>query len=291
MRIFITGLTGTLGTALANYHHGQGDQVWGCSRSESRAVEWLRKYSHLGTLFLQCVSNILQKTDIGRLLPSMDRVYHCAAMKHVNLCEEQPEIALVQNVAFTNAVAVACADNKVPVVFASSDKACMSQGVYGATKLIGERIVLKYGGSVVRLVNLIGSSGSVFDVWKKQVEDGKPITITDPEMTRYFMPVRTAAQFMAEHSVPGRVVIPYCRSVRMGNIAYAMGWDNKTSIGLRPGEVRHQWLIAAGETVEIDSYKHTLGQGTTWAKGKSSEDGPFWDVKELLAEVNANDRI
>jgi UDP-N-acetylglucosamine 4,6-dehydratase len=287
MRVFITGLSGSLGTALANYHHSLGDQVWGCSRNESKGVEWIRQNGHLGTLFLSCVKEFDNKSDMSRILPTMDRLYHCAAMKHVNLCEESPFEASIQNIAYTASVVEACKDEGVPVVFASTDKACMSQGVYGATKLIGERIVLKYGGSVVRLVNLISSSGSVFDLWKRQQSEGKPITITDPDMTRYFMPVRVAAQFMAERAMPGNVVIPHCRSIEMGNIAYAMGWDNKTTTGLRPGESLHQWLIAPGGRAEVNLHCYILDQGTTWFKGRSSEEGPFWDISELLAEIRS----
>jgi FlaA1/EpsC-like NDP-sugar epimerase len=216
----------------------------------------------------------------------MDRMYHCAAMKHVNLCEESPHEAALQNVAYTEAVALTCIEHNVPMVFASTDKACMSQGVYGATKLIAERIVLKYGGSVVRLVNLIGSSGSVFQVWKQQIKEGKPITITDPEMTRYFMPVHTATQFMAEHSMPGKVVIPYCQSVKMGSVANAMGCNNVSVIGFRPGEVCHQWLVSPGEVAQNSLHKIILSQGERWGKGLSSESGPFWNMSELLSEVN-----
>lgn len=295
MRVYITGITGTLGTALTKYHHSKGDQVWGCARNESKAVEWLRQYGNMATLYLQCVSNLLQKTDSGRVLPTMDRVYHCAAMKHVDLCEQQPEVALVQNIAFTNAVAVACAEYKVPLIFASTDKACQSQGVYGATKLIAERIVLKNGGAVVRLVNLIGSSGSVFQVWQQQVKVGKPLTITDPDMTRYFMPVRFAADFMANCAIPGKVVIPCCRSVRMGDVAYTLAHPHTERvkvIGTRPGETKQQWLVPPGGSAKVEEcFRYILNEGSTFLNGKNSDEGPFWDIQELLSEASSNEAL
>jgi UDP-N-acetylglucosamine 4,6-dehydratase len=293
MRVFITGITGTLGTALTEYHHGKGDQVWGCARNESRAVEWLRKHGKKATLFVQCATSLsLNSTDSYRALQTMDRVYHCAAMKHVDLCEKQPIDAVWNNLGVTDHVVTACYHASVPLVFASTDKACHSQGVYGATKLIAERMVLREGGSVVRLVNLIGSSGSVFPLWQKQVKEGKPLTITDPDMTRYFMPVRTAAQFMAENALAGKVVIPYCRSVRMGDVVTALvanlsGKDNVTKTGSRPGESRQQWLIAPGDTARPTDHAYVLGEGSVWTNGKNSDEGPWWDVSELLQEAIA----
>lgn len=292
MRVFITGITGTLGTALANLHHSGGDRVWGCARNESKAWEWSRVNPRDITLFVADAFSLTNPhSDCGRLLHSMDRVYHCAAMKHVDVCEKQPPEACWENVELTDNVSSVCEGAKVPLVFISSDKACLPQGVYGATKLIAERCVLQRGGAVVRLGNLIGSSGSVFKVWKDAVEKGEPIKLTDPDMTRYFIPVEDAARFVADNFVAGVVSIPDpMKAARMGDVARRLldvcdNWKkNQTEvIGRREGETLHQWLVAPGERATRDAGAVMLtGDGETYWHGMTSESAPMWDVDQLL---------
>lgn len=264
MRVFITGITGSLGTAIAHLHHDRGDKVHGCARDEDRGLRWHREHPGMGHLILaDCATIGDRMTRAGRLLPTMDRLYHCAALKHVDACEADPVEAFTQNVIATARVAGACRVAGVPVVFASTDKAYQPANVYGATKLIAERIVLGEGGAVVRFGNLIGSSGSVFRLWAEAVERGEPIRLTDPEMTRYFIPVREAARFMADQAVTGEIAIPFdMRAVRMGDVAAAIGGRVEV-IGTRPGETMHQEL----------------------ADRVSSETAWRWDVGELLAEA------
>lgn len=288
MRVFITGLSGSLGTALAALHHSRGDTVWGCARSEATAVRWLADHWHLATLYVCDAADLAKRcTDAARLLPSMDRVYHCAAMKHVDLCEQQPEEATYQNVVLAGLVAGACHDAGVPLVFAGTDKACMPSGVYGATKLIAERITMRLGGAVVRLGNLVGSSGSVFARWREQAARGAAITLTDPDMTRYFIGVDEAARFMADLCRPECVTIPRgMKAVRMGDVARVVSrGDEVRVIGRRPGESLHQWLISPDEAFHADPERFVLdGEGSRChAGGISSQDAPPWDVGELLA--------
>lgn len=288
MRVFITGLTGTLGTAIARLHHSRGHQVWGCARNETQAVSWLKDNYRLGTLFIGSADNLCDpRTDMGRLLPTMDKVYHCAAMKHVDLCEQSPVEAMMQNAALTCEVSTACLEHGVPLVFASSDKACLPQSVYGASKLVAERMVVSTSGVAVRLVNLIGSSGSVFSKWHEATMEGLPITLTDPEMTRYFMTVEEAADFMTAPHEEGYVSLPLtARSVRMGDVAHTL---TRHSGGIeitqpRKGETLHQWLIAPGDCIRYTSNSIVLdNSGTILREGMcSSDSGLRWDINELL---------
>jgi FlaA1/EpsC-like NDP-sugar epimerase len=284
VRIFITGMSGTLGSALAKLHYSRGDQVWGCSRSESRAVEWLASNSHLATLFLTDASALANTgSDVGRLLPSMDRVYHTAAMKHVDRCEQQPIEAFEQNTTLTEIASDACRATKVEMVLISSDKACNATNVYGASKLLAERIAIRDGHSVIRLGNLVGSSGSVFSFWRDAVKKREPIKVTDPEMTRFFIGVDDAAKFVADNCWKGRVAIPNpLLAVRMGDVANAIGGSNVQVIGPRPGETRHQWLVAPGES--FDRHKAiVLGKGDVSERGICSETAERWKVVDLLS--------
>lgn len=288
MKVFITGITGTLGTALTQLHVERGDTVLGCARNESKAVEWIRQHGKYATFFLCSASSFsFDDTDLHRLGDSIDLLYHCAAMKHVDLCEEQPLQAFQQNVLITQMVTQWCHTNGVPCTFISSDKASLPTGVYGCTKLLGEKIALKYGAAAVRLGNLIASSGSVFQTWKAQRDRGEPITLTHPDMTRFFIPVREAVRFIADESIPGRVVCPRMMSATMGQIARTIGSDVKV-IGMRPGETVDQYLIAPGDRGYFDmkgkKYVLEADGRDTFHHGVNSLHAAKWDTQELLRE-------
>jgi UDP-N-acetylglucosamine 4,6-dehydratase/5-epimerase len=288
MRVFISGIAGSLGTGLASLHHSRGDQVWGCSRNESRAVEWLADHPRIATVYVTDARDLASwNTDCGRLLPSMDRLYHLAAQKHVDICEQQPFEACRQNLDLTMFVACACEQFAVPLVLASSDKACLPQGVYGASKLLAERIVLRHGGAVVRLGNIIGSSSSVFAFWQAAVTRGERIKLTDPEMTRYFLPLADAAAFMADRHVTGYVAIPDpLRAIAMGDVATAMAGDRVDIVGPRSGETQHQWLVAPGERIRQEKGRIILdSDGIVATKGLCSATAARWEIEKLLWEV------
>lgn len=277
MKVFITGMTGTLGTALAQLHAERGDEVVGCARDEDRCLRWRREHNTTkAVLIIGDARDILAKTtEMGKELGSCHRLYHCAALKHVDVCENDPVQAVLQNVNVTSVVAAACREAKVSMVLASSDKAFKPAGVYGATKLIAERIVLREGGAVVRLGNLIGSSGSVFKLWAEAVAKGELIKLTDPCMTRFFLSVREAASFMANDAIPGQMRWPGgMMSARMGDVADGVSCADPLVVGLRPGETMHQEI----------------------AEGVSSEHALRWNIEELLKEsggkeMNALDMI
>lgn len=287
MRVFLTGVTGTLGSAIADFHLEQGDQVFGCARNESKAVDWLARYGKRATLFLGDYTALSDPTsDMHRTMVNCGRLYHCAAMKHVDLCEQNPDEAFRQNVVGTNALALTCQREGVPFVFISSDKACLPQSVYGATKLLGETIAVRHGGAAVRLGNLVGSSGSVFELWKKQAAKGEAIRVTDPEMTRYFIAVEDAAEFCATQTLFGKVVAPAdMKAVRLGAVAMEVATGRSFMVvGRRPGETKHQWLIAPGDLVACGLEQHAIviGEGSAIPDGENSETADQWDVDDLL---------
>ncbi len=294
MKVFITGLTGTLGTAIAQLHKERGDAVWGCARSESRAVAWLAANPELALLHLADAGSLATpRSPCGRLLPMMDRVYHCAAMKHVDLCEAHPAEALQQNVSLSSTLAIACNQAGVALTFISSDKACLPGGVYGLTKLLAERMVVREGGAAVRLGNLIGSSGSVFSLWNAAVAEGKPVKVTDRTMTRYFIGVSDAAEFLVNEVISGKVVIPWPMKVgQMGTLADAIAGDKipVVEVGRRPGETKHQWLVSPDEgynlvacTSKIGSNKILLTDShQSNGDGIHSSNGVRWKPVDLL---------
>lgn len=287
MKVFISGVTGSLGTELAHLHHELGDEVVGCARSESKIVEWRRKQD-VATVYT-CDINSLGEvgTDVTSELADCDRCYHLAALKHVDICERQPEEAIAQNVHRTTHISHLCKTLGVELIFVSSDKACLPQGVYGATKLLAEIEVLRRDGAVVRFGNLIGSSGSVFQTWKKAVDEKKPIQVTNPLMTRYFIPTITAAQFLIDMPVLGKIVAPCMQSVQIGAVAARIAGSpsspNIKIIGQRPGETQHQHLFPPESRIKTEPGRHILDKdGTYHAQGMHSLYAEHWNVDRLL---------
>jgi FlaA1/EpsC-like NDP-sugar epimerase len=128
-------------------------------------------------------------------------VFHAAAHKHVPLLEQQPLAAVANNIFATETVAAAAALSGARVVLLSTDKAVAPASVMGATKRVAEEIVLASGGTVLRLGNVLASTGSVTEVFANQIARGGPLTITDPAARRYFLTLDEAVNLLLFASV------------------------------------------------------------------------------------------
>lgn len=289
MNVFITGITGTLGSALAKYHHDKGDMVYGCARNES--IVSRHREQHPWGRRITCGDAITIEPMLGSINLSgvrISRIYHCSAMKHVEHCESSPSEATYQNLEVTEQIIETASRLETDLVFVSSDKACMPSNVYGATKLIGERMVTKAGFKVVRLGNLIGSAGSVFEKWKAAVDRGEPIKITDPDMTRFFIPVREAVRYSVEHSFPGKVIVPRMKGMLIGDFQKIYG--KAEIIGRRPGERTDENLIAPGELCSSAGDYYVLGTGY-YLSLPNSRDADRWRLGDFAEELRALDLL
>lgn len=123
-------------------------------------------------------------------------VFHMAAHKHVPLLEQQPLAAITNNVFATETLTATAAACGARVVLLSTDKAVEPASVMGATKRVAEEIVLASGGTVLRLGNILASSGSVTEIFAHQIAQGGPLTITDPAARRYFLTLDEAANLL-----------------------------------------------------------------------------------------------
>jgi FlaA1/EpsC-like NDP-sugar epimerase len=211
-----------------------------------------------------------------RMLETMQRfkpevVFHAAAYKHVPLMEANPLEAVRNNAVATRitaeTAAVAGAERFVHI---STDKAVEARTVMGASKAMAERVVqaaaARYPATrfvSVRFGNVLGSSGSVVPIFRAQIERGGPVTVTHPEMTRYFMTIPEAVQLViraADLGGAGDVfVLEMGEPVRIVDLARNMirlaGYEPETDIaieftGPRPGEQLHERLLAEGEHAE-----------------------------------------
>jgi FlaA1/EpsC-like NDP-sugar epimerase len=169
-----------------------------------------------------------------------DFVFHAAAYKHVPMLESHPEQAVLVNVLGTrNVLACAEAASVAQFILISTDKAASTQSVMGCTKRLCELMVLSHHGTMqcraVRFGNVVGSRGSVMTIFERQIQQGGPITITDPEMTRYMMTSRQAASLVINTvSLPaGRLyMLDMGEPVKILDLANAL----IRSRGLRPGK-------------------------------------------------------
>ncbi len=198
-------------------------------------------------------------------------IYHAAAYKHVPLMEQFPWEAVQTNVFGTmSIVKLAVRFKAEKFVFISSDKAVNPTSVMGATKRLAEIVVQSYASSpnatcfvVTRFGNVLGSNGSVVPLFKKQIQNGGPVTVTHPEMTRYFMTIAEACQLVLEASVmaeggevfvfdmgePVKIIDLARNMIRLAG--YTPDVDMKIQIiGERPGEKLYEEVFSANERMK-----------------------------------------
>ncbi|MGI6777828.1 MAG: UDP-N-acetylglucosamine 4,6-dehydratase family protein [Acetivibrionales bacterium] len=229
----------------------------------------LDKYPGLDIVLL--IANIRDREKLEAIFQKYkpDVVFHAAAHKHVPLMEYNPDEAVKNNVLGTMNVAE-CSD-KTGVgrfVLISTDKAVNPSSVMGATKRIAEMIIQainqcsKTEFVAVRFGNVLGSSGSVVPLFRKQIEDGGPVKVTHPEVSRFFMTVTEAVQLVIEAAVIAKggeiFVLDMGEPVRIYDLARNLirlsGLRPEIDIkieftGLRPGEKLHEELVLAEESV------------------------------------------
>ncbi|MCP4110627.1 MAG: SDR family NAD(P)-dependent oxidoreductase [Desulfobacteraceae bacterium] len=201
-RILVTGCCGTVGRELTRQLlEEHAIELVATDNNESELFFLEQQFSTYSnaSFFL---ADIRDRAKLGRLMENIDIVFHTAAFKHVILCERSPFEAVQTNIMGVQNIVLAALENKVErIIFTSSDKAVNPTNVMGTSKLMGERLVtaadnkLRSGKSVfasTRFGNVLGSRGSVLPVFREQIRRGGPITITDPEMTRFIMSIREA---------------------------------------------------------------------------------------------------
>jgi FlaA1/EpsC-like NDP-sugar epimerase len=231
---------------------------------------------------LPFLGSILQGAKLEKIFATyqVDSVYHAAAYKHVPLVEHNPIEGIRNNVFGTLAVAQAAMTAGVKnFVLISTDKAVRPTNVMGATKRLAELVLQAHARKqhdtrfcMVRFGNVLGSSGSVVPLFRKQIMQGGPITLTHPEITRYFMTIPEAAQLVLQAGAMGDggdvFVLDMGEPVRIIDLAKRMvhlsGLEVKTEttpegtieihhVGLRPGEKLYEELLI-GDNVERTSH-------------------------------------
>jgi len=253
MRILITGGTGTVGKALIAQNDNEYISV---SRNEENITNLKRQYPNV-----KCyVGNIEDKSLLLRVFKEVkpDVVVHAAAMKHIDLMEQNPIAGCNVNVMGSLNVVEASIINDVPITIGvSTDKACLSESVYGASKYLMERVFMNSNNNtnrfaLTRFANVAHSNGSVLPFWLKLKKESKSLKLTDPNMNRLIFTKEDAASLInrtinfTRESGGGFVKSYKMKCVNMLDLAKVISDDIKI-VGKRPGEKTDEDLISERE--------------------------------------------
>ena len=305
--VLITGAAGSIGSELSRQValHGP-DRLVLLDQAETDLfyLELELREEHPELEIVPLVADVVDAPHMDRLFGryTPDRVFHAAAYKHVPLMESNVEQAVKNNVIGTAVVAEAAGRHGVgKFVLVSTDKAVRPVNVMGSTKRLAELVVLdiqdRYPDTAfgaVRFGNVLGSKGSVIPIFRRQIRDHKPLTVTHPDVTRYFMTIPEAVQLILQASLlpelrghiamldmgePVRIVELAKNFLRLSGLPTRMG-ETYRFTGLRPGEKMHEELAAPHEgTVETSIAKvrilRTFGDGVLDVHGAVARWGEF----------------
>jgi len=262
-RIFISGATGSWGKTLIKILLADHTvkQIVCFSRGELAQVLLKREINDPRLKFV--IGDIRDLHAVKMATQGIDYIFHLAALKHVPICEDQPDEVIKTNVVGTQNIISAAIKNQVQkVINVSSDKACEPINMYGMTKAIGERLILQANNLslhtrfvCIRGGNVMGSSGSVIPFFIEQINAGGPITITDLRMTRFFLTLEEAITLLfeaSEASIGGEMFVMRMPAGSVKSLATILmnRYGNVPIIetGIRPGEKLEEVLVSSHES-------------------------------------------
>jgi FlaA1/EpsC-like NDP-sugar epimerase len=258
----ITGASGYLGKALTKRIIAQGGRVRAFSRNEGKLIELKQDYPDIEIL----TGNISDRYDVHQAVQGIDAVFHLAAFKHVGMAEKQVRECINSNTIGSLILLEETKDLGLDFILGiSTDKAAQVAGVYGASKLLMERLFTQFSENnpntpyrIVRYGNVLYSTGSVLCKWKKLIEEGGELVVTDLDATRFYWTVEQALDLIfdcLENSTDTKPHCPDMKALSVGNLLQAMieKYGNNSCepnpikvIGLQPGENLHEKVLDEG---------------------------------------------
>ncbi len=263
--ILITGGTGSWGYELTRkLLKFNPKQIRIFSRNELAQVNMQREFQNENSIKF-IIGDIRDFQAVNEACKNVDFVFHLAALKHVHICEFQPEEAIKTNIYGTeNIIRASILQEVKKVIDVSTDKAVEPINLYGMTKAFGEKLMLRANESnnqtrfvCIRGGNVLGTNGSVVPFFKKLISEGKDLTLTSREMTRFFLTVSQAIDLLlkaAEESIGGETFVMKmlsCRIVDLAEVLINNSNDKNIKIediGIRPGEKLHEVLVSYYES-------------------------------------------
>ena len=284
--VLVTGGTGSFGKKFTEMmmtkHHPKKLIIF--SRDELKQHDMRQVWSDLSGEFpiRYFVGDVRDKERLYRALHGVDIVIHAAALKQVPACEYNPFEAVQTNILGAKNVIDAAIDNGVKrVVALSTDKAVNPINLYGASKLVAEKLFVQgnsyVGGegtrfSCVRYGNVVGSRGSVIPLFLEQRRRGK-LTVTDERMTRFWITLEQGVDFVircVESTHGGEIFVPKIPSMKIMDLTKAIAPECEVTFnGIRPGEKIHESLVSADEarlTLEFDDMFVIMPMFPWWDK-------------------------
>ena len=265
----LSGSTGTLGRELiaqilewpAGIH-----SIRALGRDPHKLTALLRDFPQKGPdgdpLIRPLIGDVRDKARMDLALEGVDICIHAAALKHIDLGQHDPSEFVRTNIEGTMNVISACRKNGVKkAIFTSTDKACNPSSVYGSTKMVAEQLWIggnagkhKTKFSAVRYGNVLGSNGSVIDLWRRQARLGQALSITNPDMTRFYITISDAARLVLrsiERMTGMCIFIPKLKSANTLQLAETLFPDAPLEIRwqVRPGEKAHEILVMPEEVI------------------------------------------
>jgi len=279
---------------------------------ELAEVEMERKFNDPRLRFF--IGDVRDEKRLSRAMSGVDIVVHAAALKHVPICEYNPIEAVKTNINGAVNVIDAAIDNNIEKVMAiSTDKAVYPVNLYGATKMVAEKLFVQansYSGgkrpifSCCRYGNVVGSSGSVIPLFLEQKKKGE-ITITDEKMTRFWITLEGGVKFVIDcikRMKGGEIFVPKIPSMKIMDLAEVVAPKaKKRIIGIRPGEKINEVLLTEEEALhskEFDTFFVIEPEHPFWGKDNFGDGRPLsvgfkyasntnteWLSKEKMAEL------
>jgi UDP-N-acetylglucosamine 4,6-dehydratase/5-epimerase len=241
------------------------------SRNEFAQVEMQRSFPKAENLRFM-IGDVRDQYAVREACAGADYVFHLAALKHVPICEAQPEEALKTNVLGTqNIIRASIASRVKKVIDVSTDKAVNPVNFYGLSKSLGEKLILQADDKspytrfvCIRGGNVLGTNGSVVPLFYKQILERHEVTITSKEMTRFFLTIPDAIELLlvaAKTAIGGETFVMQMKTCRILDLARVMG-EHLTEhpvtyreVGIRPGEKLHEVLVSSYEAPHTYPYE------------------------------------
>ena len=294
--ILITGGTGSLGKALTGYILNKYPNVKKLviySRDEQKQFQMSQEFPESKYPMIRYfIGDVRDRSRLVRAFSGIDYVIHAAAMKHVHIAEYNPDECIKTNINGARNVINASLESSVSrVVALSTDKAAAPINLYGATKLVSDKLFVSANNikgkkdikfSVVRYGNVMASNGSVIPFFKNLRDQNKSITITDPNMTRFNISIEDGVKmvmYALENAWGGELFVPKIPSYQIMDLAKAIAPNSEIEIvGIRPGEKVHEEMIT-----KSDSFlTYDIGRFYSMLPSK-----PNWNLEDYIKKFNA----
>lgn len=302
--VLVTGGTGSFGKAFVRYllTHCPPKRLIVFSRDELKQYQLQQEFQHPCLRFF--LGDVRDQARLDRAFAGVDYVVHAAALKQVPACEYNPFEAIRTNILGAENVINASIDAGVRKIIAlSTDKAANPVNLYGATKLCSDKLFIAGNAyaaakntrfSVVRYGNVMGSRGSVIPLFEA-CRDKDTVPITDPRMTRFWITLRQAVEFVIQsfdRMAGGEIFVPKLPSMRITDLAAAIAPNCRHElVGVRPGEKLHEVMIPPDEarnTLEYENHYVIQPQFDWWGAGRTQHSLPGRPVPDEFSYRSDN---